>query len=156
MTICTHDRQCVFGEIVNDTMRLNDIGKIVHEEWTKTPIIRPEIELDGFVLMPNHVHGIIIINEMPNAKRDGLSQKPKGDGTSPLRNTGLGRVIASFKYQSTKRINESMGTPGKKVFQRGYYDHIIRNDPDLHRIRAYIANNPMQWAIDEENPENQE
>ena len=149
-------------------MRLNDIGNIVHEEWTKTPIIRPEIELDGFVLMPNHVHGIIIINEMPNAKCDGVfqkphrrgevasPQKPTGDGTSPLRNTGLGRVIASFKYQSTKRINESMGTPGKKVFQRGYYDHIIRNDADLHRIRTYIANNPLQWAIDEENPENQE
>ncbi len=162
VTICTHERQCIFGTVVNDEMQLNDIGKIVHEEWTNTPTIRPEIELDEFVVMPNHVHGIVIIGESVGATGS-VARKGK-QGSSIIRATqrvaptktlvsgSLGAVIGQFKSKAAKRINVIRETQGVSVWQRSFHDHIIRNDADLHRIRTYIANNPVQWAIDEERP----
>jgi len=116
----------------------------------------PNAELDDYVIMPNHMHGIVIINESRRGEvtSPAKDKTSKGDETSPLRNVTLGRVIGYFKYQATKLINQKMDRPGCKVFHRNYYDHIIRSDADLHQIRTYIANDPLQWAIDEENPNN--
>ena len=132
------------------------MSEIVRAQWAGIPGHFPNVELDSYVIMPNHMHGIVIINE---SRRGEVTSPPKdksstGDETSPLRNATLGRVIGYFKYQATKLINQKMGAPGRKVFQRNYYEHIIRNNADLHRIRTYIANNPLQWVIDEENPNN--
>lgn len=164
MTICTHERHCIFGNIVNDEMQLNDLGKIVHEEWAKTPAIRPEVELDDFVIMPNHLHGIVIINDTNNnptsvgthGRVSHINTTMRADIRPPLQRKprSLSSLMAGFKSVVTKRINILRGTPGKPLWQGRFHDHIIRNDADLHRIRTYIANNPLQWAIDEENPDN--
>ena len=161
VTICAYERRCIFGEVINDKMRLNDIGEIVREEWMKTPTIRPEIELDGFVVMPNHVHGIIIINDTvgatgPVARRGNYNKQERATRrvapTKRLVSGSLGAIIGQFKSKAAKRINAMRGAPDETVWQRGYHDHIVRNEADLHRIRTYIEYNPLQWSIDEENP----
>ena len=165
MTIVVKDRQSLLGEIVDDKVCLNQIGKIVEEEWLKTPFIRPNVELDDYVIMPSHLHGILIIGETVGATR-GVAQnenKPTSKSTratfqvaptKTLESGSLGAIIGQFKSKTAKRINALRGTPGIPVWQRNYYDHIIRNDADLHRIRTYIRNNPLKWALDEENPMN--
>jgi REP element-mobilizing transposase RayT len=144
----------MFGDVVNDQMQLSRVGEIIGTEWSKTPGIRPGVELDDYVIMPNHLHGIVIIGE----PRRGVSQyaptenKPFKALRSPSQT--LGAIMRGFKSATTKRINLLRVAPGAPVWQRNYYEHIIRNDVDLHRIRTYITNNPLQWAIDEENPVN--
>ncbi len=156
VTICTDCRACLFGEIVNDVMVLNGIGKIVEEEWLKTPTIRAEIEIDQYVIMPNHMHAIVIINETVNqseskpvwthgrASLPALTRSPRS----------LSSLVAGFKSAVTKRINIERKTPGVPIWQGRFYDHVIRNEADLHRIRRYITNNPLQWSLDEEYPKN--
>mgnify|MGYP000913469741 FL=1 len=138
VTICTQNRVCLFGDIVDGEMRLNDAGKIVHGVWNDLPNHYPGMELDAFVVMPNHVHGIIVIVGA------GLKLAPT--------KRGLPEIIRGFKTFSSRRINELRGTPGIPVWQRNYYEHIVRNDESLYRIREYIINNPMQWEQDRENP----
>ena len=99
---------------------------------------------DEFVIMPNHLHGIIVICECDNHGR--------GEVTSPLHKQTLGKIVAYFKYQSTKLINKMQGTPGKRFWQRNYYDRIIRDEKELNNIQDYILNNPIKWWCDEENP----
>ena len=147
VTICTHDHECTLGEIVNGEMRLNEIGKIVEEEWLRTENIRPGIELDVFVIMPNHVHGIIVIkDESPNVGTHScasLRRKPRS----------LGSIIAGFKSAATKRINEMRHTPSFPVWQKRFYDRIIRSDKELNNVRKYIQNNVLQWAIEKNDPD---
>lgn len=124
-------------------MILNSFGSIVREEWLKTAIIRPELELDEFVIMPNHLHGIIIINDKLKSPakfnvgthgRASLQRKPRS----------LGSIIAGFKSGVTKRINEKRNTPQNPVWQSRFYDRIIRNDKELENIREYIAYNILK------------
>lgn len=134
ITVCTQDRKCLFGKITDGQMQINRFWKIVKNEWLKIPIIHPNVKLDEFVIMTNHFHGIIrIIGDR------------RGEVTSPLQKPTLGDVVAYFKYQTTKQINVQRNCPGQKIWQRGYYDHIIRDDIDLNRIRDYIQNNPLIW-----------
>jgi len=151
VTICTHDRVCLFGEVVEGEMVPNIFGRIVQEEWFRSAGIRQEIELrpDEFVVMPNHLHGIVWI--IPA----GVSMTPVGaHGRAPLRRAprSLGAFVAGFKSTATRRINARRGTPGTVVWQRNYYEHIIRDERSLDRIREYIAANPLQWDLDIENP----
>ncbi|WP_306547897.1 transposase [Desulfobulbus sp.] len=146
VTLCTHNRQCLFGEIVGGEMCLNAMGKIVAEEWVKTGLIRQENELDAWVVMPNHLHGIVMVLDQgarraplqPNATNRRGERAPKS----------LGALIAGFKSAATKRINQMRQTPGPPIWQRNYWEHIVRNEKDLHEIRQYICNNPMSWAMD--------
>jgi len=146
-TICTHDRQLLFGDITNAEMNLNELGQIVRDEWYKSTSIRHELELDAFVIMPNHVHGIIVLKG-PNVVG--------ATGRSPSRcgpcKRSIGAFIAGFKSAVTKRINALRGTPKISIWQRNYYEHVVRNEESLNRIREYILNNPMQWDSDPENP----
>ena len=142
VTVCTHERRCLFGDIVDGAMRLSDVGRIIADEWHKSARIRAEIELDTWVIMPNHFHGIAIITH----RRGDRPVAPTGPPRS------IGALMAGFKSASTKRINAARGTPGARVWQRNYYDHVIRNEANLHRIRQYIADNPARWAEDPENP----
>jgi REP element-mobilizing transposase RayT len=147
ITICTYERGCLFGGIINDEMVLNSFGLIVQEEWSKTQIIRPELELDEFIIMPNHLHGIIVIKDVPR-------NMVGTHGSASLRRQprSLGSIIAGFKSAATKRINEERKMPRTPVWQSRFYEHIIRNGKDLNNIREYFINNPMQWHVDEENP----
>jgi len=152
VTICTPDRACLFGDVADGVMRLNDAGRVVERCWHEIPIHFPHVELDEFVIMPNHVHGVIVIvgAGSPRPYVASGAGTITGAETAPLRAT-LGQMVAYFKYQSTKHINIMRGTPGIPVWQRNYYEHIIRDDESLNRIREYIINNPMQWALDREN-----
>ena len=107
-------------------------------------------QINGFVIMPNHIHGVIEIHNVGAGSPGPLSNTYKGGETPPLRIGSLSEMMGYFKYQSTKQINESTGT---KIFQwqRGFYDHIIRNENDLNHIREYIQNNPGLWDMDEKN-----
>jgi putative transposase len=136
VTLVTAGRQCLFGEVVAQQVDLSQFGRIVTEEWERTPQIRAESELGAYVVMPNHFHGIVIVSSdaLPGSASDvGAS------GRSPLRPRGpstksLGALIAGFKSSVTTRINELRHMPGHPVWQRNYYEHIICDDSDWDRI----------------------
>jgi len=156
VTICTHQRQPLFGRVVDRNMVLNAYGEIVREEWFRSAEIRAEIVLfpDEFVVMPNHIHGIVWIVETGPVGATGRSPLPPRDqpphGPAPR---SLGSFIAGFKSAVTKRINALRGTPGTPVWQRNYYEHIIRHERALEAIRRYIAANPLRWHLDRYNPD---
>ena len=139
VTRCTESRECLFGEIANDDVMLNEYGKVVEEEWLETPRLRTQVELDEFVVMPNHLHAIIVI-------REAATTRPMvgARSSAPLRRTphSLGSLIAGFKSAVTKRINVLRMSPGSRVWQHNYYDHVVRDEDDINRIREYIVNNP--------------
>ncbi|MDE2888982.1 MAG: hypothetical protein OXR72_12285 [Gemmatimonadota bacterium] len=149
ITVCTVGRELLFGEVKDGEMALNELGWIVEEEWLQSAWIRSEIELDAWVVMPNHVHGIVII-----ADESRRGDRPVARGGP--RPKSLGAMMAGFKSAVTKRINAMRGTPGALVWQRNYYEHIIRNESTLYWIRQYIAVNPPGWSKDPENPANRD
>ncbi len=125
-------------------MEPNGYGQIVMECWEWLPVQYSHVDLDEWVIMPNHFHGILVI---AHACRGGSRTAP-----TPTRHKPLGRLIGAFKTISTKRINEIRGTPGVPIWQRNYYEHVVRNEDDLLFTREYIVNNPARWADDENNP----
>ena len=132
-------------------MVINRIGQIVADEWWKTPVLRPNIELDEFVVMPNHFHGIVAIVEGRGTAR--RAPTPERFGT-PVSGS-LPTIVRSFKSAVTSHVNTLRGIPGASPWQRNYHEHVIRNENDLHRIREYIQTNPLRWELDRENPERQ-
>ena len=147
-------------------MHLNETGQIVRAEWMRSAEIRREISLDEFVVMPNHLHGIILIHAGEGiGETDVVPGGVGATGRSPLRAArrcssrpgpplrSLGSLIGGFKSAATIRINALRETPGMTVWQRNYYEHVIRDDSELQRIREYVRQNPLQWTIDRENPE---
>jgi len=122
--------------------------EIAREEWLRTPAKRPEVKLGDFEVMPNHIHGIVILGEGGELVAPG--KRPRALRT-PCRGS-LGAVLANFKGTMTKRIRRWLRKPHLQVWQRNYYDHIIRDGDDWERIRAYIPDNPINWIADPENP----
>ncbi len=151
VTLCTRDRACLFGDIVDDDVRLSAYGQIVNEEWAYTELLRSHVVLDAYVVMPNHFHGIIVLTDNRRAKKDVSS---RGVGSEPPRSPSqtLGAVVRGFKAAVTYGINVSRHTPGVPVWQRNYYEHVMCDATELERVRAYIANNPARWAEDRDNP----
>lgn len=150
VTLCSHDRVNLFGEIVQGEMHLSAAGKIVAEEWQRSTEIRPEIELDEWVVMPNHLHGIVVINRDDRVGAHGRTPLREINPNSLYRlPRSLGSFIAGFKPSATKRINEMRHTPGVAVWQRNYYEHVVRDAADLRRIREYIATNVLRWQLDD-------
>ena len=141
VTVCTKNHKEWFGEILNSKMLLNNLGKIASEYWLKIPKHYPEVELDEYIIMPNHIHGIIILNELPTVET----------GHAPSLHS-LGNVIGSFKSGVTNWAHKN----GFKKFQwqPRFYDRIIRNERELFQIRKYIQQNPLKWEIEKEYPEN--
>ena len=148
LTLCTRNRVHLFGEIVNHEMVLNEYGDIVHQEWYKSFEIRRELQPDEFIIMPNHIHGIVRIVRPPaiaqschNPESPDCSELVSSTD-SPLRPKSISSFMAGVKAAMTKRINSLRGTPCKPVWQSRFYDSIIRDDASLFRIREYIRNNP--------------
>ncbi len=137
VTICIYNRECLLGEIDGDGVRLVRSGQIVTETWDKMPLRFALIELDAFVVMPNHVHGIMVISQ------GAASSAPT-----------LGLIMRAFKSISAVACNRELVRADVPFWQRNYYEHIIRDADDLNRIRQYIADNPARWAEDPENPAN--
>ena len=149
VTICTHNGECLLGWVVDGKMMLSPWGQIARDEWMASAKIRHEIRLDAFVVMPDHIHGIIWIVAGNNVGATGRSPL-RPHGPSPK---SLGSFIAGYKSAVTKRINEMRKTPGTPVWQRNYYEHIIRDEEESNATRLYIIENPQNWDIDTENPD---
>jgi REP element-mobilizing transposase RayT len=155
VTVCTQNRECLFGKIVDRTMVLSDAGKMIQMVWNKLPIHYDGVDIDQFIVMPNHVHGILVlVGAGPRACPDLKTGRPQG--VAPT--ISLPDVMHRFKSFTTKQyrigINQSQWSPFPgKLWQRNYYEHIIRGEEDLYKIREYIVNNPAGWDKDEENPD---
>ena len=169
VTIRTWDRECLFGGVVEQVVVLSEFGRILAEEWEQTAVLRPYVRLDSFVVMPNHIHGILwIIHTDADSGRGTARRAPTGTEQNPgkvpthrataERHFGkpiagsLPTIIGAFKSAVTKRINRLRKTAGAPIWQRGYYEHIIRADRTLAAIRRYIQENPARWERDADNP----
>lgn len=153
VTICTKDRACLLGEIAEGAIHFNDAGTIVEAAYHGLPGRFPSVAIDEFMVMPNHVHGIIVVGAQFIAS---LDAKPDAihritDQGAINRAPTLGDVVRAFKAVSTRQIR--MHANPRFAWQRNYYEHVIRDDTSLDRIRQYIADNPLQWAMDRENPD---
>ncbi|MDX2244986.1 MAG: transposase [Leptolyngbyaceae cyanobacterium bins.302] len=163
ITICSHQRQCLFGEIVDGEMQLSKFGEIVRSYWLNLPKYHPRLQLDAFVVMPNHIHGILVLSDIPvGAGLDNQlvdltnksSAKPAPTNpTEPINHPGIPEIIRRFKTFSARRINQRRKMVGTPVWQRNYYDRIIRNDEALQAIRQYVHNNPLSWQEDQLHPD---
>ena len=145
LTVCTHRREPLFGKIVRGRMQRNPFGQIVWDEWFRSAEIRSEIELDAFVVMPDHIHGIVLIHpndpSPPDDVSESGSERPKGPPPK-----SIGAFMAGFKSAATLAINQLRQSPGAPVWQRNYHDRIVRDLAHINRIRFYIANNPRKWT----------
>jgi REP element-mobilizing transposase RayT len=157
VTICTHKKALFFEN--------EHISAIVEKCWLAIPVHFPNVQLDEWVIMPNHMHGILIItdkcrttkyctNNVYNFRRGDPTGRPyiRPHGPTP---DSIGTIIGQFKSIVTRRINKLHGTLGAPFWQRNYYEHVIRNEDDLNEIRQYILDNPVQWDRDENNPDRQ-
>ena len=151
VTLCTHRHVPLFSRVVDGDMVLTPFGEIVREEWFKTACVRPYgvLHEDEFVVMPNHIHGILwIVDVGARRRRAPTTHEQFGHPVSG----SLPTIIRAFKSAATRRINALRGTPGARVWQRNYYEHIIRNERALDAIRRYIVYNPARWCLDRYNP----
>ncbi len=167
LTICANQQECLFGKIVNGSMRLNELGRIVSEQWVAVSERFPTVELDAFVVMPNHFHGILAIADKSTDVRAPLAgAQYSGDEPShhvvsratrrvaPTNDSPtLGEIVGAYKSLCVHHCLEwiKRNAPGRvlgKLWQRNYWEHIIRNESELNQIREYIHNNPAQWELD--------
>lgn len=158
----------VFGEVVKGEMVLNDTGKIARDEWFKTAELRPYVKLyeDEFVIMPNHGHGIIWIEDEVGTRRrrvqDWAEQRARQrraptdtieEFGKPIKGS-IPTIVRGYKSAVTYAVNAAENQRGAVLWQRNYYEHIIRNDRELNNIRWYILNNPLNWQLDRDNAQN--
>ena len=171
ITICTADREYLFGDIKDNKMVLSDIGNIVQQEWEKSFEIRAELFCDVYVIMPNHIHGIIQIDKNgPDVKpatatvethgraslQTQMQPQSQSESQPQSKNYGIAyrtpksisSFVAGFKSSATKRINEYRNTPKSLVWQSRFYDHIIRKQDEYIRIKQYIETNTCNWEKD--------
>ena len=168
VTIVAWQREMLFGEIVDRVMNLNRHGYIVRDAWFDLKNHYRHVELGEFVIMPNHVHGIVVLVDDGRGGSSSLGginlsdETHAGTDTLPINQTrpyvkpnprhGLPEIIRAFKSFSAKRINRLRCTDGIPVWQRNYYEHIIRNEREMDNIAKYIETNPLRWNEDDENP----
>ena len=165
VTIVTQERKCLFGEVVNGAMQLNDPGHMVHAVWDNLTKYYMGVETDQFVIMPNHIHAVIVlVGTAPRACRESGGQPL---GVAPTKNRSanlaagqplsLSDVLHRFKTLTTQRYARGVAEAGwmrfsQRLWQRNYFEHIIRNEGSLNRIRQYILDNPVRWEFDRDNP----
>jgi REP element-mobilizing transposase RayT len=145
VTICAQDQACLFGDVVDGCMCLNEAGHMLATLWNDIPARFAGVEIDTFVVMPNHEHGIIVLPDAAN-------------GVTAEVGPALGEVVAAFKSATTVHYIRGVKTSAwlpfrQRLWQRNYYEHVVRNEKALDRIRRYIDENPACWAFDDENPE---
>ena len=152
VTICTKDCGSLFGDVVDGKMRLNEFGAVVRDEWLRMANTRSDLKLDDFVVMPNHLHGIVVVDmdgrgevQSTPSNEFGLSDKVDYDS--------IGRVIGQFKAIVTRRINTLQKRRGSAVWQRSCHKHDVCDEKELYAIREYIVGNPARWTWDAQNPQ---
>ena len=173
LTILTHKKEHLFGKVVDGIVQLSPVGEIVHEEWLKIPTNFSNVVLDAFVIMPNHMHGILVITDGEMRSGKGKAFSPdfakSGENALPLRLEtatspshtqseslttpprlgsqpgSLPAIVQNFKSVSSRKINKLLKSPGSTIWHRNYYEHVIRDEVDFDRIVAYIEQNPQKW-----------
>jgi|GEM_PF-488169 REP element-mobilizing transposase RayT len=170
VTMCTEKGKCLFGEISDEIMQLNKFGTMIHACWNNIPKHFAHIRLDACVVMPNHIHGILIITDANIDRRGEAFSSPMKscpglvtENASPLHpitqsphgtsSGSLGAIMQNFKSVSTRKINQLNKSSGAMLWQRNYYEHIVRNEYALNAIRRYITYNPLMWSHDMDNPD---
>ncbi len=149
VTICIRNRECLLGHIADGQMILNDAGLIVKSVWDEMPQRYTGIDTDAFVIMPNHIHAMIVVGAALALPPNPTARKKGAASGAPT----LANVIRAFKSISAIQVNRVLSRHGQPFWQRNYYEHIIRDEHELNRIREYVQNNPLNWETDEENPE---
>ena len=146
ITICTFGMKCFFGEIVKGEVILSEAGKIVISEWLQTAIVRENVILDEYQVMPNHFHGIIALEKKVLTKLETTHRVVSTKASGTLKANSIGSIIGQFKSVCTKAIQRTNRDFG---WQARFHDRIIRNEAELENIRRYIFYNPMEWEEDE-------
>ena len=160
VTLCVQNRECLFGSITDVEIELCASGKMICETWKQLPENYPSVEIDDYVVMPNHFHGIIIIGTRPfGGLGDGAACLLRGHPQGGAPTLSLPDVVHRFKSLTTARYRQGVVQYGWQPFygrlwQRNYYEHVIRNEDELDDIRKYIDENPRKWDHDENNPLN--
>lgn len=157
ITICTQDRRCMFGLITGNQVNLNGAGLMVQSWWGKLTGKFPLVQTDAYIVMPNHFHGIISVGAAPCGRPDiNYPDETTGQphGVAPT----LGEVVSWFKTMTTNQYIRGVKRKDwrpfqKKLWQRNYYEHIVRDEDELGHYRQYISDNPANWQTDEENPD---
>lgn len=162
VTFCAYQRTHLFGEVVNGEMILNDRGKIAQDEWFKTAVLRPYVKLyeDELMIMPNHGHGIIWIEDEIVGTGRPVGIRRRRIPTDNIEKFGkpvkgsIPTIVRAYKSAVTYAVNKLENQRGAVLWQKNYYEHIIRNDHELNNIARYIVNNPLNWQLDRDNPQN--
>ena len=149
VTICVHGRECVLGSVVDGCVDLSEYGCMARDWWVQVPLHYPNVSIDTSVVMPNHVHAIIVIDELSVGRGVVTTPLPTG-----IARPTLGQIVAYYKYQTTKGINQIRNGAGMPFWQRSFHDHMIRNDREMNAIRRYILQNPLRWELDRDHPDN--
>lgn len=149
VTVCAQGHEILFAGIQDGQVRPNECGRIVEQSWLDLPARFPAVELDVFVVMPNHVHGVLFI--LPEGA--GAQQAGSQQAGAPLAAPTLGDIMRVFKSKSAIAVNRTLRRKERRVWQRSYYDRIIRDEAELIRVQQYIIDNPLRWELDRENPE---
>ena len=161
VTICTRGRSCVLGDVSEGVVRLSKSGQIAQDTWMWLGSQYLYVELHEYVIMPNHLHGLIMIHDV--AGRGGSRAAPATDSMAPLelgddpisdmiKVKPMGELVGAFKTVSTKQVNLLRGSPGAQLWQRGFYEHVVRKPREIDRLRTYIVQNPLKWELDEYHP----
>lgn len=153
VTILVRDREHLLGEVANGAVQLSKIGEIADESWREIPEHFSDVECDAYAIMPNHIHGVLVVGGVGARHASPLQRHPLRVSKRPsgVRPNSVGAIIGSFKSAATKRINRFRRTIGFVVWQRNYYEHIIRDEDSMNKIREYIIQNPARWEFDMEN-----
>jgi REP element-mobilizing transposase RayT len=173
VTVCVRKGECLLGRVADGEMQRSEYGQLAHDFWKQVRVHFPSVAVDAFVIMPNHLHVIVMIHETSVRAGDemgevtsplqasdegqrgrGAVSAPSGQTqpTSGIKRPTLGQIIAYYKYMTTKQINLMRGTPGIPFWQRNYWEHVIRTDQALNAIRQYVTDNPTRWPWDTYNP----
>jgi REP element-mobilizing transposase RayT len=153
ITAVSHQRLNIFGSIRQEIMNLNPIGKIIDNAWLEIPNHFPYVTLDAYVIMPNHLHGILQIKSGGVRLSSPLHTAPIRMSPQPIKRQPLGMIVGSFKSAVTKHVHQAGFLTQQPIWQRNYFEHVIRDDEDYERIIEYIKVNPLNWDLDNENLE---
>ena len=156
ITICTHEKKHLFGKVTGHSVALSPFGRIIEACWIAIPLHSPNVELGAHMVMPNHVRGIVVVRRRMVAQAARDQSSVSGAGAAPRRIGALiprsiPSIVRSFKSITTRMIHENIPGQAEAVWQRGYYEHIIRDQDEFQRTCEYIRLNPANWATDEEN-----
>jgi REP element-mobilizing transposase RayT len=148
VTLCTHQKAGLFGRIYDGEMHSSKLGIVVDEEWRRMAMLRKNVQLDLHVVMPNHVHGLIVMEDNSDCHSSRGFPTKTGQASHTLQADSLGAIIGQFKVAVTRRARSIPLHSDQRIWQRNYHEHVVRDEKSLNSIRRYVIENPARWAED--------